>query len=66
MYSAQHRDGDFMHTGRNSQTKENLKINLREMLNEDYTTLEQILNAFNCVLVQHDEPIGVLEMDCAD
>lgn len=62
MFSAELREapGEFLHTGRNSKTKEELRKDLADILNqqnpeEDYTnaSLEQLLECLDCTIHEH-------------
>jgi hypothetical protein len=66
MYSAELMEapGEFLHTGRNSKTKEELREDLADTLNnqnpdEDYSnqSLETVLACLDCVLHEHTERI---------
>lgn len=69
LFSAQHRDhGDIMETGINSETTEELRLDLADMLSESNTggedddmdyhaqTLETLLTCVDCVLATHEKP----------
>lgn len=70
MFSAQFRDhGDIMQTGINSETEEELRLDLGDMMNdtnpnddENYRNygLNDLLASLDLVLVKHDKPFPTI------